>query len=175
MLIIFPPTFALNFDRPDRSTHRLSASQVLPLPRKETFIFFEDPRNLFDITPDWLRFVMKDKNSKTEMYEDAEFDYTIRWFGFPMPWKSRIMGYKPPEQFTDVQLIGPYRSWSHLHTFEETDGGTLMRDTVTYRLPFGPLGDVVHVVAVRRQLEDIFRYRAVRIDEWARGALQKKP
>jgi ligand-binding SRPBCC domain-containing protein len=174
MLNIVPPTFALNFDRPDRSTHRLSAAQVLPLPREETFIFFEDPRNLFDITPDWLRFVMQDKSS-TEMYEDAEFDYTIRWFGIPMPWKSRITGYKPPEQFTDVQLVGPYRSWSHLHTFEEADCGTLMRDTVTYRLPFGPLGDVVHAIAVRRQLEDIFRYRAMRIDEWARGALQKKP
>jgi ligand-binding SRPBCC domain-containing protein len=175
MLSIFPPTFALDFVRPDRFTHRLSASQVLPLPREETFIFFEDPRNLFDITPDWLRFEMKDKNAKTKMYEDAEFDYTIRWLGIPLPWKSRIIGYKPPEQFTDVQLVGPYRSWSHLHTFEETDSGTLMRDTITYRLPLGPLGNVVHAIAVRRQLEDIFRYRAMRIDEWARGALQKKP
>lgn len=169
-----PPTFTLDFERPDRSTHGLRASQVLPLSRKEAFAFFEDPRNLFDITPDWLSFVMKDKSSKAEMFEGAEFDYTIRWFGIPMPWKSRIIGYKPTEQFTDVQLVGPYRSWIHLHTFEETDGGTLMRDTVTYRLPFGPLGDVVHAIAVRKQLEDIFRYRAVRIDEWARGGLQKK-
>jgi ligand-binding SRPBCC domain-containing protein len=171
---ILPPTFTLDFDRPDRSTHRLWASQVLPLSRQAVFAFFEDPRNLFDITPDWLSFVMKDKSSKAEVFEGAEFDYTIRWFGIPMPWKSRIIGYKPPEQFTDVQLVGPYRSWSHLHTFEETDGSTLMRDTVTYRLPFGPLGDVVHAIAVRKQLEDIFRYRAVRIDEWARGGLQKK-
>jgi ligand-binding SRPBCC domain-containing protein len=170
-----PPTFTLQFDRIDRATRRLSASQVLPLPRRETFLFFEDPRNLFDITPGWLRFVMKDKNSKTAVFEGAEFDYTIRWLGIPMPWKSRITRYKPPEQFTDMQLVGPYRSWSHLHTFEETDKGTLMRDTVTYRLPFGPLGGVVHAIAVRRQLEDIFRYRAMRIDEWARGALQKKP
>jgi ligand-binding SRPBCC domain-containing protein len=175
MTSILPATFKLGFDRIDHVTHRLSASQVLPLPRKEMFIFFEDPRNLFDITPDWLRFVMKDKNAKTEMYEDAEFDYTIRWFGIPMPWKSRIIGYRPPEQFTDVQLVGPYRSWSHLHTFEQRDGGTLMRDTVTYRLPFGPLGYVVHAIAVRRQLEDIFRYRAIRIDEWVRRALHKKP
>jgi ligand-binding SRPBCC domain-containing protein len=170
-----PPGFSLRFERIDRATHRLSASQVLPLPRNKTFIFFEDPRNLFDITPDWLRFMMKDKNSKNEVYEDAEFDYTIRWFGIPMSWKSRITRYKPPEQFADEQLVGPYRSWSHLHTFEETDNGTLMRDTVTYRLPFGPLGDLIHAIAVRRQLEDIFRYRAMRIDDWARGALQKKP
>ena len=174
MSSILPPTFTLAFDRLDRATHRLSASQVLPLFRKEVFVFFEDPRNLFDITPDWLQFVMKDKDSKVEMFEGAEFDYTIRWFGIPMPWKSRITGYLPPGQFTDVQLVGPYRSWSHLHTFEEAEGGTLMRDIVTYRLPLRPLGDAVHAIVVRKQLEDIFRYRAIRIDEWARGELQKK-
>ncbi len=169
-----PPTFTLRFERLGRATHRLSTSQVLSLSRKEAFRFFEDPSNLFDITPDWLRFVMKDKDRATEMFEGAEFDYTIRWFGIPMPWKSRIIGYKPPEQFTDIQLVGPYRSWSHLHTFEDAEGGTLMRDIVTYRLSFGPLGEVVHALAVRKQLEDIFRYRALRIDEWARGGLQKK-
>jgi ligand-binding SRPBCC domain-containing protein len=174
MSSILPPTFTLNFDRLDRSTNRLSTSQILPLSRRKAFVFFEDPRNLFDITPDWLRFVMKDKDAKSEMLEGAEFDYTIRWFGIPMPWKSRIMGYQPPDRFTDVQLIGPFRSWSHLHTFEDAAGGTLMRDIVTYRLPFGPLGNMVHAIAVRKQLEDIFRYRALRIDEWARGAFKKK-
>ena len=170
-----PATFTLNFRSIGRALHELAASQVLPLSREQSFIFFEDPRNLFDITPDWLRFVMKDGDSVTEIFEGAEFDYTIRWFGIPMRWRSRIDGYRPPERFTDIQLIGPYRSWSHLHTFEEADGGTLMRDIVTYQLPFGLLGDAVNAVAVRRQLENIFRYRSRRIDEWARGRLQRKP
>jgi ligand-binding SRPBCC domain-containing protein len=171
---MLPPSFTLTVRATGDSARVLSASQVLPLPREQAFTFFEDPRNLFDITPDWLRFVMKDREARTEMSEGAEFDYTIRWFGVPMPWKSRIEGYRPPERFTDVQLAGPYRSWSHLHTFEEVPDGTLMRDIVTYRLPFGPLGGIVHALAVRRQLEDIFRYRARRIDEWARGMFRKK-
>ena len=158
----------------DRSTHRLSASQVLPLPRREAFLFFEDPRNLFDITPDWLRFVMKDREARTEVSEGAEFDYTIRWLGVTIPWRSRIVDYHPPEQFTDIQITGPYRNWSHLHTFEEVPDGTVMRDIVTYRLPFGSLGTAVHALAVRRQLEHIFQYRAVRIDQWARGMLRRK-
>lgn len=174
MTYSLPPTFTFCFDRIDASTHRLSTAQVLPLPRKEAFVFFEDPRNLFDITPDWLRFEMKDRVSRTEMFEGAEFDYTIRWFGIPLPWKSRIEGYRPPEAFTDIQTVGPYRSWSHLHTFEEAPSGTIMRDIVTYRLPFGPLGGAVHAIAVKRQLEHIFQYRAVRIDEWARGEFRRK-
>lgn len=174
MSFTLPPTFTLRFDRRDRATHQLTASQVLALPRKQAFAFFEDPRNLFDITPDWLRFVMKDRDSKTAMFEGAEFEYTIRWYGIPLPWRSRITGYKPPGQFTDIQLAGPYRSWSHLHTFEEASEGTLMNDSVTYQLPLGPLGSLVHALTVRRQLEDIFRYRAMRIHAWARGEMGRK-
>jgi ligand-binding SRPBCC domain-containing protein len=169
-----PPTFTLSIDRVDGGSYQLTASQVLPLPRAEVFRFFEDPRNLFDITPDWLRFVMQDRKGKAATFEGAEFDYSIRWFGIPLRWRSRIEGYLPPERFTDVQLIGPYKSWSHLHLFEERDGGTLMRDIVTYRLPLGPLGGIAHRLAVRRQLENIFRYRARRIDAWCRGCLQRK-
>ena len=174
MSITLPPTFTLRFGRLDRATHQLTASQVLSLPRRDAFRFFEDPRNLFDITPDWLRFVMKDRDAKTEVFEGAEFDYTIRWFGIPIPWRSRIIGYHPPGQFTDIQLTGPYRSWSHLHTFDEISEGTLMGDTVTYQLPLGPLGNAVHALTVRLQLENIFRYRAMRIDEWARGEMKRK-
>jgi ligand-binding SRPBCC domain-containing protein len=82
---MLPPTFTIKFHRLDRATHQLKASQVLALPRNQVFAFFEDPLNLFDITPDWLSFVMKDRDSKTTMFEGAEFDYTIRWFGIPMP------------------------------------------------------------------------------------------
>jgi len=174
MSFTLPPTFTINFQRIDRANHQLTASQVLPLPREQVFTFFEDPRNLFDITPDWLSFVMKDRDAKTAMFEGAEFDYTIRWLGIPIPWRSRITGYKPPGQFTDIQITGPYRSWSHLHTFGEVSEGTLMSDTVAYQLPLGPLGNLVHALTVRRQLEDIFRYRAMRINEWARGEMRKK-
>jgi ligand-binding SRPBCC domain-containing protein len=169
-----PPSFTISFEHIHRSLHRLSASQVLPLSRKEAFTFFEDPRNLVGITPGWLRFVMKDRDSRTDMFEGAEFDYTIRWLRIPMFWKSKIMGYRPPDQFTDVQLAGPYRSWSHQHIFEEQGSGTLMRDIVTYRLPLGPLGSIAHRFAIKRQLENIFRYRAVRVDAWSRGEMTKR-
>ena len=174
MIKDLPQSFTIAFNHMHRSLYRLTASQVLPLPRAEAFVFFEDPRNLFDITPDWLRFTMRDREQMAGMFEGAEFDYTIRWFGIPLPWKSRIGDYRPPERFTDIQVAGPYRSWSHQHVFEEHGGGTRMTDIVTYRLPLGPLGSIAHRLAVRKQLENIFRYRAVRVDAWARGVLTKK-
>jgi ligand-binding SRPBCC domain-containing protein len=168
-----PETFSITFSRPDSRTFRLSASQVLPVARKKAFSFFEDPRNLFEITPDWLDFRMLDR-SKAGVSEGAEFDYTIRWLSFRLFWRSGIVGYRPPESFTDVQVKGPYPYWSHLHTFREEDGTTLMTDEVTYRLPLGPFGMLLHRFIIRPQLRDIFRYRAMRIAQWAAGDFRRK-
>lgn len=168
-----PETFSMYFSRRDGRTFRLSASQVLPVGREKAFGFFEDPRNLFEITPGWLDFRMLDR-SKAEVFEGADFDYTIRWFTFNFYWRSRIIGYNPPESFTDVQVKGPYPYWSHLHTFIEKDGSTLMKDEVNYRLPFGLLGLLLHRFIIRRQLGDIFRYRTIRIGRWAEGDFTRK-
>ena len=64
------------------------------------------------------------------------------------------------ERFVDQQLHGPYALWHHTHAFE-ADGPdhTLMRDTVRYALPFGPLGEVAHRLFVARDLERIFDFR----------------
>jgi ligand-binding SRPBCC domain-containing protein len=53
----------------------------------------------------------------------------------------------------------------HTHRFESRDGGTRMTDVVRYRLPLGPLGRIMQVLLVRRDLERIFDYRAQKIHE----------
>jgi ligand-binding SRPBCC domain-containing protein len=40
-----------------------------------------------------------------------------------------------------------------------------MTDRVTYALPFGPLGELVHVLWVRRKLEHIFDFRRRKVIE----------
>ena len=44
-------------------------------------------------------------------------------------------------RFVDRQVKGPFRLWEHTHAFEERPDGTLIRDAVLYRMPYGPLGD----------------------------------
>lgn len=162
-----PETYTIRFTPVDRATHELISSQVLPLAREEAFAFFQDPRNLFDITPDWLDFRMVDRKGTTDVFEGAEFDYTIRWLGIRIRWRSRIVGYRPPEKFADIQVAGPYRFWRHLHSFEPLPEGTRMTDAVTYRLPrvAAPLNNLV----IKKQLNAIFDYRAAIIARWARG------
>ena len=141
------------------STHRLVASQLVPRPIDDVFDFFAWPGNLSRITPDSMGFEFL--TTDREMRTGLEIDYRIRpLLGIPMTWRTRITDYDPPNSFRDIQLSGPYRRWEHHHTFEAVEGGTLVRDEVTYAIPFGPLGDVVNRLVVRGELERIFRHRA---------------
>jgi len=162
---ILPSSFHVDIKRFSLLTYQILTSQFLPIGQKEVFEFFKDPGNLCDITPVWLDFCMLNKDSNIGVYENAEFDYTIKFLGIKMLWRSRIIDYKPPEKFTDIQLKGPYKSWGHLHVLEKVPGGTLMRDEVTYTMHLPAL--ILHPLLIRKKLMDIFSYRAVRIAEWA--------
>jgi hypothetical protein len=147
----------------------LAQTQFIPAPRAEVAAFFEDPRNLERITPPFLRFRIETPG-EIPMQVGALIQYTIRLWGVPMAWTSRIDEYVPGERFVDLQLVGPYQSWRHLHTFEDAPGGTLVRDRVEYELPLGPLGSIAHVVFVRAQLRAIFRHRRRAVAELLGGA-----
>ena len=127
----------------------------LPLPPEALFPFFSDAGNLEQTTPPWLHFrVLTPK--PIEMKAGALIDYRLKVHGLPMKWRTRITCWDPPHRFEDEQLRGPYRKWVHEHTFEERDGGTVVRDRVEYATPFDWL---VHGILVRPDIERIFDYR----------------
>ena len=129
----------------------------------DTFRIFEDPYNLARITPPWMGFEILTPNLK--MRQGIEIDYRFRWLGLPMTWRTLISAYEPPHLFVDEALKSPYALWRHRHEFEETPRGTVVRDHVDYALPLGPLGAVAHALVVRKQVEEIFAYRQVKIAE----------
>ena len=135
----------------------------LAMPRPEVFAFFGDPANLPRITPPWLRFRLLTPG--VAMATGAVFEYRIAWLGLPLTWRTFIREYDPPYRFVDVQVRGPYARWEHRHRFVEEGGGTWMEDRVTYRLPFGPLGRLLHRLLVRRQLAAIWAHRTARLGE----------
>jgi ligand-binding SRPBCC domain-containing protein len=90
--------------------------------------------------------------------QGTHIQYKLSLHGLPMRWVSRIEVWEPPVRFVDVQIKGPYALWHHSHSFERHSEGTLVRDEVRYRLPFGFVGDVAHFF-VQRNLKAIFDYR----------------
>jgi ligand-binding SRPBCC domain-containing protein len=138
--------------------HEIRDQQRVPRPLDEVFAFFARPENLARITPPWLGFGILTP-SPVPMREGAVIDYVIRLGPLPTRWRTMITTYDPPHRFVDEQLSGPYSFWHHTHEFEADGDGTVIRDHVRYMLPFGPLGDLVHTLAVRRQVEGIFTHR----------------
>jgi ligand-binding SRPBCC domain-containing protein len=102
---------------------------------------------------------------------EALLDYTLRWMGLPIRWRTRIIDWQPPRSFIDLQIKGPYTLWHHQHTFTAVADGTDCVDRVIYKLPMGWIGRPAHGL-VRRQLLDIFRFRRKVIGErlgWVRA------
>ena len=143
--------------------HRLIREQWLPKPIEDVFSFFSRPENLQEITPPWLGFhiIHADK----ELHTGSLIEYRLRVHGLPMTWKSEISEWSPPNRFVDTQLKGPYSLWRHEHSFTPQDSGTLIRDHVEYALPFGILGELVHRLMVRRDVNSIFDFRQQRLME----------
>lgn len=77
------------------------------------------------------------------------------------------MNYHSPEEFTDILIQGPYKTWQHIHRFDISLQGIHMTDEVRYCMPFSLIGTLVHKLLVKKQLMDIFCYRAEKIREWA--------
>ena len=150
--------------------HTLRRAQWIPRPIDEVFAFFSDARNLEEITPPWLGFRILTPGP-IRIAAGTRIRYRLSLHGIPLGWTTEIRRWKPPLRFIDVQLDGPYRLWHHTHLFESKDGGTLITDIVRYRLPFGIIGEVMHRIKVRRDLERIFDYRVRRIRDVFGGAL----
>lgn len=149
--------------------HVLEFRVWLPRPREEIFPFFADPRNLKALDPPWLRPALL-SSPPDPLEAGTVFDFRIRWLGIPLRWRVLIREYDPPYRFVDVQVRGPYARWEHRHLFRAEKGGTSVEDRITYRLPLGPLGRLLHTLWVRRQLATIFAHRRRRLGELFPGA-----
>lgn len=141
--------------------HEYVSELQLPLTPAELFPFFADAANLDALTPSWLNFHIATP-PPIVMREGALIDYRLRVRGMPLRWRTRINVWQPPHRFVDEQIRGPYRQWIHEHTFEPSNGGTLVRDHVRYAVPMDWL---LHRFFVRPDVEKIFAYRAQALEK----------
>ncbi len=141
------------------SLHRMSDVQRLPISIEEAWDFFSDPRNLAVITPPDMGFAIQHE-LPARMHPGLIIRYRVRpLFNLPLTWVTEITHVVEPTLFVDEQRFGPYRFWHHQHHFREVPGGIEMRDIVHYDVGFGPLGDLVNLLVVRRRVRGIFEFR----------------
>ena len=138
--------------------------QWLPHAAQDIWPFFGNANNLEDITPPFLSFRVLGQSTPV-IGAGTLIDYRLKLNGIPIAWQTRIDTWDPPHRFIDLQEKGPYALWHHTHDFIPMGTGTLMRDTVRYRLPAGWLGALAGGSKVAGNVEKIFDYRARKIDE----------
>jgi ligand-binding SRPBCC domain-containing protein len=144
----------------------------LPRPRPEVFEFFADPRNLERIHPAWAR--PRWLGPPPRLAAGAVLDFRVR--GLPGRWRVIIREFDPPYRFVDAQLQGPFARWEHRHRFGEGvngEAGTWVEDRVTYRLPLGPLGRLIHALGAGRRIRGLFDYRDRRLRQLLGGEAAK--
>ncbi|MFI6942516.1 SRPBCC family protein [Streptomyces sp. NPDC050418] len=98
---------------------------------------------------------------------------TVTWrarhFGVPWRMTSRISAYDRPSHFVDEQVAGPFARWVHTHDFapDEAGQGTVMRDTVEFAAPFGPLGTLAEAAVLGRYMRRLIERRNEHLRELA--------
>ena len=145
-------------------THELNVEQWLPVSMEQAWDFFSSPKNLSVITPPEMDFRILHPTDEAT-YAGMLIDYKVKpLLGISLYWQTKITIVDKPNSFMDLQLKGPYSLWEHSHFFIPQNGGVLMKDRVRYRLPFGPLGDLVHKLVVKKKIEGIFDFRRQKLE-----------
>jgi ligand-binding SRPBCC domain-containing protein len=102
-----------------------------------------------------------------------ELGETVTWrakhFGIWQNLTSKIteMGY--PNYFTDIQVEGAFKSFTHEHYFYPILNQTVMRDIFTFESPGGLLGDAVNYLFLSKYMTRLLLKRNEVIKQIAEG------
>jgi len=144
----------------DNGIYELRTIQELPISLKKSWDFFSSPVNLKKITPEHMNFNIISSDLPKKIYPGMIINYIVSpILKINMNWVAEITHIVEKKFFVDEQRVGPYKMWHHEHFFEIQENGVLIRDIVTYQLPFGFIGDLMHTLFIKRQLNNIFDYR----------------
>ena len=130
----------------------------LPVPVDEAFAWHERPGALERLIPPWQNVEVIGRTGGIRDGDRVELRQKVGPTSFR--WLVEHCDYRPPHQFRDVALRGPFPHWKHTHRFESADEGTSrLEDEVEFTLPGGRLGRMLGDKTVRSQLRQTFRYR----------------
>lgn len=142
--------------------------QWLSVSPEKLFPYFQDEKNLEELTPPWLNFKVLDK-STGEIEKGTIINYQLKLYGVPFVWQTEILDFHKNKSFIDNQVKGPYSKWHHTHEFIPLGGGTVVKDTIRYKVPLSGLGKTVAGPKVDSDVQKIFKHRSEKIVEVSKG------
>lgn len=140
--------------------YSLKTTQLFPTTKETLWDFISSPKNLKEITPDFMGFDITSKNLEPTIYAGMIIEYKVSpIMGIKMDWVTEITQVKEGEMFIDEQRFGPYKFWHHTHKISPIDGGVMMSDVVHYLPPMGIIGRMANSLIIKKRLNQIFEYR----------------
>ena len=118
--------------------------------------FHSRSASMGDITPPPA--VVEVHEAPARLDEGDEMDFTV-WLGpLPIRWQARIEEVSPTG-FVDRQLRGPFRCWSHRHSYQPVDEQTTeVVDEIEFKLDKHPVRGVMGL-GMTLSLPFLFAYR----------------
>jgi uncharacterized protein (TIGR01777 family) len=143
---------------------QLTFEHWIPADKDRVWKFFVDEKNLESITPPTLNLEVL-KVTPERLESGTRIDYRLKIHGVPVKWQTQIEDWSPEKRFSDIQVKGPYKKWTHIHEFEPLGSGILMRDQVRFQLSLGAVGRIASLPFVLKDLNSIFSYRSMAVTE----------
>ncbi len=137
--------------------HTLIFETPIPCSAKTLFDFHADTNNLALITPIDTSVEILKLDTPLKQGNEAVLRIKKGWLSFV--WELTFEKVIYPHLIVDVATRSPFKLFRHEHHFIEVDNThAILRDEVTFSLPFWPLSSVA-VWFVKRDMQKMFAYR----------------
>jgi ligand-binding SRPBCC domain-containing protein len=167
-------------------SQRFEAEQWIAAPLPRVFAFFADPHNLPRIMPPSQgarllklnlvrpRLSAGEPTVETDRMAGVGTEIIFKFRALPhLPlhekWTAVITDFTLNQLFRDTQKQGPFRRWTHTHSFEVKivggREGTLIHDVVDYEVGFGVIGIFLEKVMFQRMMRSTFDHRKRALEE----------
>jgi ligand-binding SRPBCC domain-containing protein len=141
------------------ANHIFTKQTIVPGTPQQVWDFHSEPGTFALLLPPFERTII------LQSPESLEVGVTVRtktYIGpIPILIHAVIVEVVRYQYFSDIMKSGPFAYWHHRHEFlpGPDPNTTLYQDTITYRVPFGPLGELVRPFLVANRLAKVFEYR----------------
>ncbi len=131
---------------------------LIPASAEEVFAWHEAPGAFQRLTPPWEK--VRVVHHAGGIKDGADVRLLVGRMPFVLRWDLTHCDYQPGRSFTDRQVKGPFKQWTHVHRMLPRDDKTcLLEDRIEYELPLGLFGALLGRFFMKRKLDRLFEYR----------------
>lgn len=131
---------------------------LVPAPIETVFRFHANPTHLGLLHADAAGFRLIKHCKNVYPGSTLWFEQTIAGC-IPLVLGFRHTLYEPPSRFGEELIHGPFSQFTHVHKFEQTNDGTIVRDILNVQLAWQYGGSLATQLLVAPAFQSLFTYR----------------